>query len=260
MRTRAFRQTLGSTAALGQGVWVFGSVNALETSDPVREATRVGGEAGLSYRTAKVQLQGAGGARRLTPEVAPPRTAATYRARASYRPVSLLGFSLGYSRQPFDEIAALIEQGLDIESLDAGVDVKPTTTLTLYGGAGAACITRRKQPHQLLGRSESEGCTQVRGGSIRPNAELRGARSRILFTGPFLLDRGNGWLFPRIGKLGSQFEWRTWRPADRRGRSSAIRVAPRGPDWAAMGEWQPNRGVRTGDQQCCQQHNRSLPL
>ncbi|MFL5473820.1 MAG: tetratricopeptide repeat protein [Gemmatimonadales bacterium] len=134
-------QTLGSTATLGQGVWVFGSVNALETSDPVREATRVGGEAGLSYRTAKVQLQGAAGARRLVPEVAPPRTVATYRARASYRPVSRLGVSLGYSRQPFDEIAALIEQGLDIESLDAGLDAKPTTTLTLYAGPGAAWLT-----------------------------------------------------------------------------------------------------------------------
>jgi tetratricopeptide (TPR) repeat protein len=137
----SFWQTLGATATLGQGVWVFGSVNALETSDPVREATRIGGEAGLSYLTAKVQLQGAGGARRLTPEVAPPRTAATYGARVSYRPVSRLGVSLGYSRQPFDEIAALIEQGLDIESLDAGLDMKPTITLTLYGGAGGAWIT-----------------------------------------------------------------------------------------------------------------------
>jgi tetratricopeptide (TPR) repeat protein len=137
----SFWQTLGATATLGQGVWVFGSVNALETSDPVRAATRVGGEAGLSYRTAKVQLQGAAGARRLTPEVAPPRTAATYRARASYHPVSWLAVSLGYSRQPFDEIAALIEQGLDIESMDGGVDVKPTSSLTLFGGAGGAWIS-----------------------------------------------------------------------------------------------------------------------
>src|SRR5215204_1071861 len=127
----SFWQTLGSTVTLGGGVWVFGSVNALQTSDPVRDATRVGGEAGLSYRTARVQLQGAAGARRLTPEVSPPRTAATYRARASYRPVSRLGISLGYSRQPFGEIAALIEQGLGIESLEAGLDVKPTATLTL---------------------------------------------------------------------------------------------------------------------------------
>jgi hypothetical protein len=133
----SFWQTVGATATLGQGIWLFGSVNALETSDPVREATRVGGEAGLSYRTGQVQLQGAAGARRLTPEVAAPRTAATYRARASYRPVSRLGLSLGYSRQPFDEIAALIEQGLDLESLDGGLDLKPTAALTLFGGAGA---------------------------------------------------------------------------------------------------------------------------
>jgi Flp pilus assembly protein TadD len=137
----SFWQTLGFTVTLGRGVWVFGSVNGLETSDPVRDANRVGGEAGLSYRTAKVQLQGGAGARRLTPEIALPRTAATYRARASYRPVSRLGLSLGYSRQPFDETAALIEQELDIESLEAGLDVKPKTTLSLYAGTGAAWLT-----------------------------------------------------------------------------------------------------------------------
>ncbi len=135
----SFWQTLGATATLGQGVWVFGSVNALETSDPVREATRVGGEAGLSYRTAKVQLQGAARSPQAYARGVPTSNRGNVPgARASYRPVSLLGVSLGYSRQPFDEIAALIEQGLDIESLDAGLDVKPTATLTLYGGAGAA--------------------------------------------------------------------------------------------------------------------------
>jgi Flp pilus assembly protein TadD len=135
-RNTSFWQTLASTASLGRGVALFGAVNALETSDPVREATRVGGEAGLSLRAGRLQLQGAAGARRLTPDLASSRTAATYRARASYRPIPRLGMSLGYSRVPFDEIAGLIERGLDLESLDGGFDLKPTSGLTLYGGAG----------------------------------------------------------------------------------------------------------------------------
>jgi tetratricopeptide (TPR) repeat protein len=133
----SFWQTLGTTVPLRSGVGLFGSVNALETSDPVRDATRVGAEAGLSVKAGRLQFSGAAGARRLTPDVAPPRTAATYRGRVSYRPTRALGMSLGYSRLPFDEIAALIERELDMESLDGGVDLKPAAGLTVYGGAGA---------------------------------------------------------------------------------------------------------------------------
>jgi tetratricopeptide (TPR) repeat protein len=140
-KNTSFWQTLGSTAALGRGAALFGSVNALETSDPVRDASRVGGEAGLSYRAGTLQLQGAAGARRLTPEVAPTRTAGTYRARVTYRPVPRLGASLAYSRAPFDEIATLIERGLDLESLEGGLDLKPTSGLTIFGGAGALWLS-----------------------------------------------------------------------------------------------------------------------
>jgi tetratricopeptide (TPR) repeat protein len=136
-----FGQSLGSSVSLGGGLGVFGSVNALEASDPVRDATRVGAEAGVSVRTGRLQLQGAAGARRLTPEEAPPRTSATYRARFSYRPVPRLGLSLGYSRSPFDEIAALIDRSLDLESLDGGVDLKPTSRLTVYGGGGTLWLS-----------------------------------------------------------------------------------------------------------------------
>jgi hypothetical protein len=44
---------------------------------------------------------------------------------------------LGYSRLPFDETALLIERALDLESLDGGIDVRPSTSLTVFGGAGA---------------------------------------------------------------------------------------------------------------------------
>jgi tetratricopeptide (TPR) repeat protein len=137
----SFGQTLGSSAALGGGVGLFGSVNALETSDPIRDAVRVGGEAGLSLTSGGLHLQGAAGARRLDPEVAPSRTVATYRARFSYRPDARIGLNLGYSRLPFDEIAALIERGLDLETLEGGVDVKPASGLTLFAGAGALWLS-----------------------------------------------------------------------------------------------------------------------
>jgi tetratricopeptide (TPR) repeat protein len=133
----SFWQTLGASAPLGGGVGVFGSVNALETSDPLREATRVGGEAGLTLTAGRLHLSGATGARRLTPEVAEPRTAATYRGRLSYRPVPGFGLGVGYSRAPFDEIAALIERDLDLEVLEGGFDARPFAGFSIYaGGSG----------------------------------------------------------------------------------------------------------------------------
>jgi hypothetical protein len=137
----SFWQTAGASTSLGGSVGVFGSVNALETSDPARDATRVGGEAGLTVTAGRLQLTGAAGARRLTPEVAPSRTAATYRGRVGYRPVPQFGVSLGYARLPFDEIASLIERNLDLELLEGGVDVRPTPSLTVYGGGSALWLS-----------------------------------------------------------------------------------------------------------------------
>ena len=132
----SFWQTVAASAQLGGGVGIFGSVNALETSDPVRDATRVGGELGLSIAAGPIQLTGAGGARRLNPEIAEPRTVATYRGQLRYRPTSALGFGVSYSRVPFDEIAALIERELDMELLEAGFDARPLSGLTVYAGGG----------------------------------------------------------------------------------------------------------------------------
>lgn len=131
-RNTSFWQTLGSSAVIAGGLSVFGSVNALETSDPAREARRLGGEAGLSLGIGKINLTAAGGARRIVPEVAAPRTSATYRGRLGYRPVAALGFSVGYSRTPFDEIAALMERALDFELVEAGFDARPFRGFSIY--------------------------------------------------------------------------------------------------------------------------------
>jgi tetratricopeptide (TPR) repeat protein len=137
----SFWQSLGASAPLTDRVRVFGSVNALEASDPLRDGSRVGAEGGATLSLGRIQLTGAAGARRLTADVSPSRTAATYRGRISFRPVPRLGLSVGYSRLPFDETALLIERALDLESLDGGIDVRPTAGLTVFAGAGGLWIS-----------------------------------------------------------------------------------------------------------------------
>lgn len=135
-RNTSFWQTLGASAPLAPGARVFANVGVLEASDPVRDVGRVGGEAGVTWAVGDIQLTGAGGARRLSPETAAVRTSETYRGRLSWRPVPRLGMSVAYARYAFDEIASLIERGLDLESLDAGFDATLARGLGVYGSGG----------------------------------------------------------------------------------------------------------------------------
>jgi tetratricopeptide (TPR) repeat protein len=141
----AFWQTVGANARLSDAIRTFGSAGVAETSDPTRDATRVGGEAGLTWTVGRVQLTGAAGARRLDPDSSDSRTAATYRARVSYRPVPRFGVSAGYFRVPFDETANLIDRELDLESLEAGVDASLGRGLSAFGGASAAWVSDGNQ-------------------------------------------------------------------------------------------------------------------
>jgi len=133
-RNTDFWQTLGASAPLAPGVRMFGSAGLLEASDPVRDATRSGGEAGLTWAVGAVELTGAAGARRLSPDTGAARTSETYRGGVSWRPVPRLGLNVSYARYPFDEIASLIERNLNLESLDAGLDATLARGLTVYGG------------------------------------------------------------------------------------------------------------------------------
>jgi tetratricopeptide (TPR) repeat protein len=141
----AFWQTVGGNARLSDAIRAFGSAGLAETSDPTRDATRVGGEAGLTWAMGSVQLTGAAGARRLDPDSSDSRTAATYRGRASYRPVPAFGVSAGYFRVPFDETANLIDRELDLESLEAGFDASLGGGLSVFGGASAAWVSDSNQ-------------------------------------------------------------------------------------------------------------------
>ena len=147
----SFWQTLSASGSLGAGVGIFGSVNALETSDPTRDATRLGGEAGVSLALGRVQLSGAAGARRLVPAVASPRTAATYRGRLGYRPVPAFGLSVGYSRSPFDEIASLMERDLDLELLEGGLDARPSAGLSIYAAGSGLWLSDGNSRTGVLG-------------------------------------------------------------------------------------------------------------
>jgi tetratricopeptide (TPR) repeat protein len=135
-RNTSFWQTLGGSAPLAAGARVFASVAVLEASDPRRDATRVGGEAGITWAVGDVQMTGAAGARRLSPDAGSARTTETYAGRLSWRPVPRLGMSVAYARYPFDEIAALIERELDLESLDAAFDATLARGLSVYGSGG----------------------------------------------------------------------------------------------------------------------------
>ncbi len=146
----SFWQTLGASASPGAGVGVFGSVTALETSDPILDATRVGGEAGVSLAMGRFQLSGAVGARRLFPEVADPRTAATYQGRLGYRPAPGFGLSVGYSRVPFDEIASLIERDLNLELLEGGFDARPVAGLSIYAAGSKLWLSDENSRTGLL--------------------------------------------------------------------------------------------------------------
>lgn len=140
-RNTAFGQTVAASARLTDGIRAFGSAGLAETSDPTRDATRVGGEAGFTWAVGRIQLTGAAGARRLDPDSSDSRTAATYRGRLSYRPTPAFGVSAGYSRVPFDETANLIDRELDLESLEAGFDASLGHGLSVFGGASAAWVS-----------------------------------------------------------------------------------------------------------------------
>jgi len=205
-------QTLGASAPLAPGVRVFGSLGLLEASDPVRDATRAGGEAGLSWAVGDVELTGAAGARRLSPDTGAARTSETYRGGLSWRPVRWLGVSVAYARYPFDEIASLIERNLNLEALDAGLDATLARGLSIYGGGSGVWFSDGN--HRT---GASAGITQTTRGGLFVGAygrtlayERRGLgyfspnRFRLLEgLAGYSLDRGR-WAGRLSGGLGAQ--------------------------------------------------------
>lgn len=165
-RNTNFWQSLSLEIPLAEGIRFVAGGGVLEASDPVRDAVRYGGEAGLGWTSGTVDVSALAGGRRLDPELGASRTAGTYRGKVSWRPDPGLGIVAGYARYPYDDIASLFERNIDIEALEGGFDARASRGLLVSGGGGALWFSdgnRRLEGHaaitQAIGRYLSLGAS-----------------------------------------------------------------------------------------------------
>jgi tetratricopeptide (TPR) repeat protein len=133
-------QTLAASYLVADAIRLFGSIGALEASDPFRDASRLSAEAGARYGRGNLHATAALGASRLSPESGPSRTAGTFRGSAGYR-LGSAGIGAGYAHYPFDETALLIGRDLDVDAFELEGDARLRPGLTLGAGAGYASLS-----------------------------------------------------------------------------------------------------------------------
>lgn len=133
-------QTLAASYLMTDAIRLFGSVGALEASDPFRDASRLSAEAGARYGRGNLHATAALGARRLSPDSGPSRTAGAFRVSAGYR-LGPAGIGAGYAHYPFDETALLIGRDLDVDAFELEGDARLRPGLTLGAGAGYASLS-----------------------------------------------------------------------------------------------------------------------
>lgn len=133
-------QTVAGSYQLSDAFRAFGSVGALEASDPFRDATRLSAEAGLTYGQGNLHATGALGVRRLAPETGASRGTGTVRVSLGYR-LGAAGIGIGYAHYPFDETALLIERNLDVDAFELSGDATLSPGLSLGAGAGLASLS-----------------------------------------------------------------------------------------------------------------------
>ena len=109
-------QNIGASVLLTNGVRGFASAGVAEASDPLRDGTRLSGEAGVLDRPGQRESDGVPAHRRLS-DGFDSRTAATWRAAASVRLTQHAGVGVGYSHYSFDETALLLGRDLDIDEV-----------------------------------------------------------------------------------------------------------------------------------------------
>ncbi len=134
-------EALTLSTGIASGARVFATGGTQQGSDPLRHATRDLAEAGVSLDAGRAHLTIAAGARRLHPDAAPDRTAATWRAGASIRATQRVSVGVTYAHFSFDETALLIGAGLDVDAADASLDLTLARGTTLGLGGGAAWIS-----------------------------------------------------------------------------------------------------------------------
>ncbi len=134
-------ESLTLSTGVVPGLRVFGTGGLQQSSDPLRDAHRSLGEAGAEFSAAGIRLMAAAGARNLVPDSAPSRSEFTFRAGAGVTPAPGVSAGLVFSHLPFDETAFLIGSGLDIDVLDASLDLTLARGLTFSAGGGAAWVS-----------------------------------------------------------------------------------------------------------------------
>ena len=138
-------QDLKASYLLVDGVTGFASTGLLQASDPLRDGDRSMGEVGATVIRGGYRVTGAFGLRRLSPEGATSRTSGSYRLGVMYRPSRRISGGLGFAHYPFDETANLIGRDLDIDQIDASLDIGLTETLSLSAGGGTAWVSDDNQ-------------------------------------------------------------------------------------------------------------------
>jgi hypothetical protein len=133
-------QTVAGSYLLTDAFRAFGSVGALEASDPFRDASRLAVEAGLSYGLGNLNATGALGLRNLSPDTGSSRTKGTFRLSGGYR-LGSAGVGLGFAHYPFDETALLIGRDLDVNAWELSGDAVLSPGLNLGVGAGFASLS-----------------------------------------------------------------------------------------------------------------------
>ncbi|HWA57775.1 MAG TPA: tetratricopeptide repeat protein [Gemmatimonadales bacterium] len=223
-RNTLWWQNAATSLLLANGLRGFASAGVAEASDPVRNGSRLSGEAGLSLDRGHVNLTGALGVRRLSSDGAADRSPATWRVASSLRLSPAAGLGAGYAHYSFDETALLLGRGLDVDELSLDADVEPRPGLSLGAGAGTAwlsddnrrrwlllAVTQRVAGHFTVGAFGRVLGYDTRGdGYFAPDrflvGEVRGSYTYGVRRWAFRLSGGLG--TQKIGKAGSaQSEW-----------------------------------------------------
>jgi len=113
------------------------------------------------------------GARRVEPDVGPARTPLTAQLGLGLHPARYAAVSVGYSRTPFDETAALMRQALTSDAVDLSFDVSPVPGWSFSGGGGGAWLSDGNRRYSAVGSVLGRA---VRGLQVGPFARVLGYR------------------------------------------------------------------------------------
>jgi tetratricopeptide (TPR) repeat protein len=140
-------RTLSTSFALADGLRGFVRAGSFAASDPVRDAGRTSGEAGLEAARGPAQFTLAGGSRWLDPGTGDLRQVPTYRSSLGLRLSPRISAGVGFAHTPLDDTAQLIGSGPEQDDLQGSLDAGLVGGLALSGGGG---VTWRSDGNRRL--------------------------------------------------------------------------------------------------------------